>query len=203
MLPKKDIPFSMAFRVRFRPIAAAALFAVALPLAVQQLREPRADARATTAALSVKNPYPAPEFVGLENWMNSKGKPVTLTGLRGKVVIIDFWTFGCINCQRTIPHVNDLYTKYHDQGLEVVGIHTPEFDSERTTANVKKAIRRENIKFIVAQDNENKTWNVYRNRYWPQFYFVDRKGAVRHIHIGEGGYENADRVVAKLLAEKA
>lgn len=205
---------------------AAALLAFALPLWLVELNrsESSADAAIVSAAkgnskstkssksakpaketkaakFNVDTPYAAPEFVGLENWMNSKGQPVTLAGLKGKVVLIDFWTFGCINCQRTLPHVNDLYTKYHTQGFEVIGIHTPEFDSERTTANVKKAINRENIKFIVAQDNQNATWNAYRNRFWPQFYFIDRLGQVRHIHIGEGDYDNADLVVASLLAE--
>lgn len=193
----------MAKRLRPLRLFAAAAVALALPIAATQVREMRASAAAKTAKLSVANPYPAPEFVGLENWMNSNGKPVTLAGLKGKVVIVDFWTFGCINCQRTLPHLNDLYAKYHDRGLEVIGVHTPEFDSERTTVNVKKAIKREGIKFVVAQDNQNKTWNAYRNRYWPQFYFIDRKGIVRHIHIGEGGYGNADLVVAKLLSEKA
>jgi thiol-disulfide isomerase/thioredoxin len=198
-------PFTVSFMAtRIRPIrlAAAALVALALPIVATQVRENRAVAAAKTAKLNVEAPYLAPEFVGLENWLNSKGKPVSMAELKGKVVIVDFWTFGCINCQRTLPHVNDLYTKYHDQGLEVIGVHTPEFDSERTTANVKKAIKRESIKFVVAQDNQNKTWNAYRNRFWPQFYFIDRKGIVRHIHIGEGGYENNDLVVAKLLAEK-
>ena len=152
---------------------------------------------------NVDKPYAAPEFAGLENWLNTNGQQVTLASLKGKVVLIDFWTFGCINCQRTLPHVNDLYTKYHAQGFEVVGIHTPEFDSEHDTANVKKAIKREGIAFSVAQDNNNKTWNAYRNRYWPQFYFIDRKGIVRHIHIGEGAYDRNDRIVAQLLAEPA
>lgn len=193
----------MALRIRRLPVFAAAALALGLPIIGTQVRENRAIAAAKTAKLNVEAPYPAPEFVGLENWMNSKGKPVTLAELKGKVVIVDFWTFGCINCQRTLPHMNDLYTKYHNKGLEIIGVHTPEFDSERTTANVKKAIKRENIKFIVAQDNQNKTWNAYRNRYWPEFYFIDRKGVIRHTHIGEGGYENSDLVVAKLLAEAA
>ncbi len=193
----------MATRIRSFRLGATAVLALALPVLATQVRENRAIAASKTAKLNVEVPYAAPEFVGLENWMNSLGKPVTLAELKGKVVIVDFWTFGCINCQRTLPHLNDLYAKYHDRGLEVIGVHTPEFDSERTTANVKKAIKREGIKFVVAQDNQNKTWNAYRNRYWPQFYFIDRKGVVRHTHIGEGGYENADLVVAKLLAEKA
>jgi thiol-disulfide isomerase/thioredoxin len=157
----------------------------------------------STEKYNVDAPYVAAEFVGLEGWLNTKGAKVTMASLKGKVVIIDFWTFGCVNCQRTLPHINDLYTKYHDQGLEVVGIHTPEFDSEHDTANVKKAIKREGITFPVAQDNNNKTWNAYRNRYWPQFYFIDRKGLIRHIHIGEGDYDRNDRIVGQLLAEPA
>jgi thiol-disulfide isomerase/thioredoxin len=193
----------MTTRIRSLRFTAVAFVALAMPLVATNVRENRALAASKTAKLNVEEPYAAPEFVGLENWMNSKGQPVTLASLKGKVVIVDFWTFGCINCQRTLPHMNDLYTKYHDKGLEVIGVHTPEFDSERTTANVKTAIKRENIKFVVAQDNQNTTWNAYRNRFWPQFYFIDRQGMVRHTHIGEGGYDNADLVVAKLLAEKA
>jgi thiol-disulfide isomerase/thioredoxin len=204
--------YGLVMILRVGPRRIAALLAIALLTAAVFLRGTSVKAVAAqkskpnatkVAKLNVATPYAAPEFVGLENWMNSEGKPISLASLKGKVVIVDFWTFGCINCQRTLPHMNDLYTKYHDKGLEVVGIHTPEFDSERTTANVKKAISRENIKFFVAQDNQNKTWNAYRNRYWPEFYFIDRMGTVRHTHIGEGGYENADLVVAKLLAEPA
>ena len=151
------------------------------------------------AKFSVEVPYAAPEFAELQNWVNSS--PLTLAGLRGKVVLINFWTFGCYNCQNTIPHVKDLYAKYHAKGFEIVGIHAPEFDYEKDAANVKKAVADDGIAWPVAQDNGFKTWRRYKNGYWPAFYYLDRAGRVRHLHIGEGGYANQDAVVAALLAE--
>ncbi len=151
------------------------------------------------AKFSVEAPYAAPEFVGLQNWVNSS--PLTLAGLKGKVVLINFWTFGCYNCQNTIPHVKDLYAKYHAKGFEIVGIHAPEFDYEKDAANVKKAVADDGIAWPVAQDNGFKTWRRYKNGFWPAFYYLDRAGRVRHLHIGEGSYANQDAVVAALLAE--
>ncbi len=150
-------------------------------------------------SFSEGKPYVAPEFVGLQNWVNSA--PLTLSGLRGKVVLVNFWTFGCYNCQNTIPYVKDLYAKYHSKGFEIVGIHAPEFDYEKDAANVKKAVAEDEIAWPVAQDNGFKTWRKYKNGFWPAFYYLDKTGKVRHLHIGEGGYANQDAVVAALLAE--
>ena len=152
-----------------------------------------------TAKFSVDEPYAAPEFTGLQNWVNSG--PLTLAGLKGKVVLVNFWTFGCYNCQNTIPHVKELYAKYHAKGFEIVGIHAPEFDYEKDAANVKKAVADDGIAWPVAQDNGFKTWRRYRNGFWPAFYYLDKNGRVRHLHIGEGSYANQDAVVAALLAE--
>jgi thiol-disulfide isomerase/thioredoxin len=149
--------------------------------------------------MNVAEPYPAPELRNVGNWVNST--PLTLASLKGKVVIVDFWTFECINCQRTIPSVNALYAKYHAKGLEIVGVHAPEFDAEREIANVRKAVKAEKIKFPVVQDNDFATWKAFHNRYWPAFYVVDKRGLVRHEHFGEGGYAERDAIVAALLAD--
>ena len=148
---------------------------------------------------NVSKPYDAPEFTELQNWVNSK--PLTLADLRGQVVLLNFWTFGCFNCQNTIPHIRDLYAKYHGQGFEIVGLHAPEFDYEKEAANVAKAVKKDRITWPVAQDNGFKTWRRYKNGFWPSFYYLDRTGKVRYTHIGEGGYAEQDAVVAALLAE--
>jgi thiol-disulfide isomerase/thioredoxin len=152
-----------------------------------------------TIAYNVKEPYPAAELVGLQNWVNSN--PQTIAGLKGKVVIVNFWTFGCINCQNTIPHVKEYYEKFHDKGLEIIAVHTPEFGSERDANNVKKAVEREGIVYPVAQDNDSKTWGAYHNRFWPAFFFIDKKGMVRHTHFGEGRYAQNMQVIQQLLNE--
>jgi thiol-disulfide isomerase/thioredoxin len=143
----------------------------------------------------------APELVGLGEWFN--GKPTTLHALRGKVVLIDFWTFGCVNCQRTIPHLNALYAKHHRSGFEIIGVHSPEFGYEHDVANVRTAVADERIRFPVAMDNHFRTWRAYKNHWWPAFYLVDKNGAIRYTHIGEGAYDTMDEKVTKLLAERA
>lgn len=139
----------------------------------------------------------APEFTGLGQWFNSE--PLTMQQLRGKVVMVDFWTYGCINCVRTLPHVTKLYEKYKDKGLVIVGIHTPEFAFERSVSNVQTALKRHSITYPVAQDNDFATWKAYRNQYWPAQYIVDRSGKVVYTHAGEGAYEEMDRLIGKLL----
>ncbi len=163
--------------------------------------QPGKASKVVKAKFNVAEPYAAPEFAELQNWVNSG--PLSLAGLKGKVVLINFWTFGCYNCQNTIPHVKSLYAKYRGRGLEIVGIHAPEFDYEKDAANVKKAVADDGITWPVAQDNGFKTWRRYKNGYWPAFYYLDKSGRVRHLHIGEGGYSNQDAVVAALLAESA
>ena len=119
--------------------------------------------------------------------------------LRGKVVLVDFWTYGCVNCVNTLPHVTQLYSKYRDKGFVVVGVHTPEFPFERSTGNVQAALKRHGITYPVAQDNNSATWNAWRNQYWPAQYIVDQTGRVVYSHAGEGAYDEIDRTVAKLL----
>jgi thiol-disulfide isomerase/thioredoxin len=139
----------------------------------------------------------APDFVGLGNWFNSA--PLKLADLRGKVVLVNFWTYGCVNCVNTLPHVTELYAKYKDRGFVVVGIHTPEFPFERSASNVQTALKRHGITYPVAQDNDSQTWNAYRNRYWPAQYIVDQNGKIVFQHDGEGQYEQIERTVAGLL----
>jgi len=139
----------------------------------------------------------APNFVGITNWFNSA--PLSMASLRGKVVLVDFWTYGCVNCVNTLPHVTQLYAKYRDRGLVVVGVHTPEFPFERSAANVQAALKRHGITYPVAQDNDSQTWNAYGNQYWPSQYIVDQNGKIVFHHDGEGRYEEIDRVIGRLL----
>jgi cytochrome c biogenesis protein CcdA/thiol-disulfide isomerase/thioredoxin len=144
----------------------------------------------------------APEFTDTEDWFNTPGdKPLTMKGLRGKVVLIDFWTYSCINCIRTLPYLNAWNKRYAKDGLVIVGVHTPEFPFEREASNVEEAIKTEGIKYPVVQDNEDGTWNAYQNLYWPAEYFVDAKGEVRYAHFGEGEYGEKEQVIRELLAE--
>lgn len=152
--------------------------------------------------LSQHKSYSAPDFVWLDNWINSD--PInSLTELRGQVVMIDFWTLGCINCINTHKETNLLYDEFHERGLEIIWLHAPEFAYERKIENVKKAVDEFNMKFPVATDNDFSTWKVYNNRYWPAFYIIDKQGNVRYTHFGEGGYEEKRDVIQQLLWETA
>ncbi|MDO8583441.1 MAG: cytochrome c biogenesis protein DipZ [bacterium] len=142
----------------------------------------------------------APEFAGINNWLNTD-KLLKLSDLRGKVVLIDFWTYTCINCIRTLPFVTSWYEKYKDQGFVVVGVHTPEFEFEKKTENVEQAIKQYNIHYPVAQDNDYATWNAYSNQYWPAHYLVDAQGVIRKVHFGEGKYEETEKAIQELLKE--
>jgi cytochrome c biogenesis protein CcdA/thiol-disulfide isomerase/thioredoxin len=144
---------------------------------------------------------PAPEFQAIESWINSG--PLSMAGLRGKVVLIDFWTYSCINCLRTLPHVKAWDEAYRDDGLVIVGVHTPEFAFEREPENVRRAVRDHGIAYPVALDPEYGTWQAWLNRYWPAKYFVDRRGHVRYAHFGEGDYEESEEIIRQLLAEDA
>ena len=144
----------------------------------------------------------APEFVGTERWFNTPGdRPLTMRGLRGRVVLVDFWTYSCINCIRTLPYLKAWDKRYRSDGLTIVGVHTPEFPFEREAGNVEEAIERNGIRYPVVQDNEQETWNAYGNQYWPAEYFVDADGNVRYVHFGEGEYGEKEKVIRQLLAE--
>lgn len=143
----------------------------------------------------------APEFKGINNYINTE--PVTLADLKGKVVLIDFWTYSCINCIRTIPYLNAWHEKYSDEGLVIVGVHSPEFEFEKNPDNVRAAVSNFDIEYPVAQDNDMETWKAYENRYWPRKYLVDDEGYIRYDHIGEGAYEETEKVIQALLQERA
>ena len=151
------------------------------------------------AAPALPDYGPAPEFSNVPTWLNSP--PLTIGALRGKVVLVDFWTYSCINCIRTLPYVNKWHAQYKDQGLAVVGIHTPEFPYERETRNVEKAVQRLGVQYPVAQDNRYATWKAYSNKYWPATYLIDRKGTIRYKHFGEGRYQETEQAIRQLLAE--
>jgi cytochrome c biogenesis protein CcdA/thiol-disulfide isomerase/thioredoxin len=133
-------------------------------------------------------------------WINSK--PLTLAELKGKVVLIDFWTYSCINCLRTLPHLKAWDAAYRKQGLVIIGVHTPEFAFEHVTSNVKSAVKRLGIRYPVVQDNRFKTWDNYANQYWPAEYLIDRTGRVRHTHFGEGEYPQTETLIRQLLGAK-
>ncbi len=144
----------------------------------------------------------APEFVGNQRWFNTPGnRPLTLRSLRGRVVLVDFWTYSCINCLRTLPYLTAWDRKYRKDGLTIVGVHSPEFPFEKEAGNVEEAIERNGIHYPVAQDNELATWNAYGNQYWPAEYFIDSRGRVRYAHFGEGEYGKKEQIIRQLLAE--
>ncbi len=139
-----------------------------------------------------------PEFKGINQWLNSA--PLTIANLKGNVVLIQFWTFACINCQRTLPSVVKWHQKYAEKGLKVIGIHTPEFPFERDVNNVKKALKQHQINYAIALDNDFKTWEAYNNQYWPHLFLADRQGIRRYDHIGEGAYDETEKMIRKLLS---
>ena len=144
----------------------------------------------------------APNFTGTEDWFNTPGdRPLSLTQLRGHVVLVDFWTYTCINCLRTLPFLKGLYAQYHRYGLDIVGVETPEFTFEQEASNVRQAIASDGIKYPVVQDNQYGTWNAYQNQYWPAEYLIDAKGQVRHVQFGEGNYKEDEAAVRALLAD--
>jgi cytochrome c biogenesis protein CcdA/thiol-disulfide isomerase/thioredoxin len=142
---------------------------------------------------------PAPEFTGLQRWFNVE-QPLTMAGLRGQVVLVDFWTLSCINCVRTLPHLQRWHQRFAARGLVIVGVHTPEFAHEREAAQVQAAIRRHGLGYAVAQDNQYATWRAWGTRYWPSLYLVDREGRVVFRHVGEGDYEHIEAQIERALA---
>jgi cytochrome c biogenesis protein CcdA/thiol-disulfide isomerase/thioredoxin len=144
----------------------------------------------------------APEIVGTQDWFNTPGdKPLSLRDLRGRVVLLDFWTYTCINCIRTLPHIKAWDEAYRDKGLTVIGVHTPEFPFERDPDNVEAAIEQNGLRYPVVQDNDYATWSAYGNQYWPTKYLIDARGRVRYAHFGEGEYDETEKVIRELLAE--
>ena len=142
----------------------------------------------------------APEFDGIEGWLNSE--PLTLERLRGRVVLIDFWTYSCVNCLRTLPFVTEWDSRYRGSGLTIVGVHSPEFAFEREEANVRENVGKLGIEYPIALDNGFRTWSAWSNQYWPAKYLIDREGHVRYYHFGEGDYDETEEAIRELLARR-
>jgi cytochrome c biogenesis protein CcdA/thiol-disulfide isomerase/thioredoxin len=158
-------------------------------------------ANCTSGSTQLQNCGPAPDLRGINAWLNTPGdKPIDLKALRGKVVLIDFWAYSCINCQRAIPHVEGWYKAYHDDGFEVIGVHTPEYAFEKVTGNVKKGAADIGITYPIALDNSYSTWTNYRNKYWPAEYLIDASGVVRHVSFGEGDYDVTEKLIRQLIS---
>jgi thiol-disulfide isomerase/thioredoxin len=141
----------------------------------------------------------APELAGIADWLNTQ--PLTMAGLRGRVVLVDFWTYSCINCRRTFPFLRALHETYGFRGLTVLGVHTPEFDFEKQPDNVERAVRDLDVTWPVAEDPDRATWDAFRNEYWPADYLVDRSGRIRLVHYGEGGEAKIEDTIRTLLAD--
>jgi thiol-disulfide isomerase/thioredoxin len=202
--PTRSLENSSAVQNRLASLRPASRFAVA------QQKEAAITPVAGELGVSipgVKTPSlpqlgPAPNFTDTQQWFNTSGdRPLSMPGLRGHVVLIDFWTYTCINCIRTLPFVKGLYATYHRYGLDVVGIETPEFTFEQEAGNVRQAIESDGIHYPVVQDNRYGTWNAYQNEYWPAEYYVDAQGQVRHTQFGEGHYRQDEAAVRQLLYE--
>ena len=175
-------------------LVAAAIFYI-------ESQKPKIDINKNIEENNPNSAYPrAPDFAGIEKWINSE--PLKIEQLRGKVVLVDFWTYTCINCIRTLPYLKDWDKKYRDEGLVIVGVHTPEFEFEKKYENVLKAVNDYQLKYAVAQDNNYVTWNLYQNRYWPHKFLIDIDGYVRYDHIGEGAYEETEMIIQELLKER-
>lgn len=149
---------------------------------------------------ALKQPYPAPSLQKVDAWINTE--PFTLENVKGKVILVDFWTFSCINCIRTLPYIKSWYEKYHSDGFVVIGVHTPEFEFEKNIDNVKKAILQYQISYPVILDNQYGTWQSFRNQYWPAHFLIDKNGMVVYEHFGEGNYDITEHNIVALLGAK-
>ena len=149
---------------------------------------------------SIVGTSPLYGLAGATQWLNSK--PLSAKELKGKVVLVDFWTYSCINCLRSLPYIRAWADKYTESGLVVIGVHTPEFDFEKEPANVQKAVKKFGITYPVAMDSNHEIWNAFHNQYWPAHYFIDAKGKVRFEHFGEGNYAESERWIQQLLQER-
>ncbi len=151
----------------------------------------------TIVANRIPDGKPLPEFTGVQEWLNSP--PLTIADLKGNVVLIQIWTFACINCQRTLPHIVKWHQTYAGRGLKVVGIHTPEFPFERDVNQIKAALSKHQITYPNAVDNSHKMWSAYNNEYWPHLFLADRRGIIQYDHIGEGAYDTTEQKIRQLL----
>ena len=166
---------------------------------VSQRDSPQTNLSAANTLPDVPDYGPAPNFQGIVAWINSP--PLDLSQLQGKVVLVHFWTYSCINCIHTIPYINEWYSKYAGHGLVIVGVHTPEFQFEKDYSNVVAAVESDAIKYPVAMDSNSATWNAYKNQYWPADYLIDKNGHIRWMHFGEGDYNQTEALIQLLLKD--
>ena len=155
--------------------------------------------RSSSAIYKSSEAATAPDLAS-GDWINSE--PLKLKDLRGRVVLIEFWTFGCYNCRNTLPFVKSWDDRYREKGLTVIGVHSPEFDEERKVENLRREIASLGIRYPVVTDNDYQTWNAYKVEAWPTAFLLDKQGRIRWMHVGEGDYDKAERLIQKLLAEK-
>jgi cytochrome c biogenesis protein CcdA/thiol-disulfide isomerase/thioredoxin len=204
--PTRSLENSSAVQSRLKSLRPPSRFAVRQSQAAGS-DAPTATASAAAAIPGVQTPTlpnlgAAPDFVGTQRWFNTPGnRPLTLASLHGRVVLVDFWTYTCINCIRTLPFLKGLYATYHPYGLEIVGVETPEFTFEQDAGNVQQAIQSDGLRYPVVQDNNYGIWNAYQNQYWPAEYLIDSRGSVRHTQFGEGDYLPDEAAVRTLLYE--
>jgi len=186
--------------IKANQLLLAAVLANATGAAIETLAEDRDMVQQTTPAavhLPIEGEFPSLD--GATGWLNSQ--PLTAAGLRGKVVLIDFWTYTCINWLRSYPYVRAWAEKYNDQGLVVIGVHSPEFGFEHDVDNVRRAVKDLRVDYTVAIDNDFAVWRAFENQYWPALYFIDAQGRIRHHKFGEGDYEQSEQIIQQLLAE--
>ena len=188
-----------ATATRVPPTQPPAATATSVPSKPVATAEPQASAHASIVTPATGDEKTVPEIRGIASWINSE--PITFEEHRGKVVLVDFWTYTCVNCIRTLPFLKAWHEKYADKGLVIVGVHTPEFDFEKDRDNVIEATEGFGLKWPVAQDNDFKTWRAFENRYWPAKYLVDKDGLIRYTHFGEGAYEETELWIRGLLEE--
>jgi thiol-disulfide isomerase/thioredoxin len=153
-----------------------------------------------TSAVAASTGQTMPDFVGIQEWLNTA--PLKIADLRGQVVLVQFWTLGCINCQRTFPAMAAWQRQYASKGLKIIGVHSPEFAYERDISNIRQAMKKYNLTYAVAVDNQFKTWKAYENRYWPHLFLADRQGRLQYDHIGEGAYDRTEQTIRQLLAKR-
>src|SRR5579859_5768787 len=201
--PTRSLERSNAVQNRLASLRPASRFAVRQEEAATHPTAPPND----VGLAGVKTPSlpalgAAPEFTATERWFNTPGgRPLRLSQLRGHVVLVDFWTYTCINCIRTLPFLKGLYATYHPYGLDIIGVETPEFTFEQEASNVRQAIHSDGLRYPIVQDNRYGTWNAYGNEYWPEEYLIDAHGQVRHTQFGEGDYRQTEAAVRALLYE--
>ena len=207
--PNGDSPGEVASVIRTRGLLVSLVVALLLAVSVGACARdvgpvvaPKAEPEhpQTSRKVAVSRDEPrAPELTGITGWINSE--PFTLESQRGKVVLVDFWTFNCVNCIRTFPYLKKWHQKYAENGLVIVGVHSPEFEFERSLENVMAATIKHGLEYPVAQDNGFATWRAYTNRYWPAKYLIDKNGYIRYTHFGEGAYSETEQKIVELLTE--